>query len=170
MIYTRLRVQQMRTSESLSVAVGKSYIDLPDGFIDPIGLRDITNDCDLVLKDEGDLERLRAWTSGVLDSGDPAYWSVFDDAIQFDCKATTALTARMMFYKQPDALSASNETNFLTRRYPHVLRMACLATAARFSHDDEMFQREQRLALAEIDLINAQDELSRRGQDNPVVY
>lgn len=169
MIFTRLRVQQMRASESLSAGVGKSNIDLPDGFIDPIRLRDITNDCDITLKDEGQLEGIRSWTAGVLDSGDPAYYAIFDEVINFDCKVTTAFSARMLFYRQPDALSTSNETNWLTRRYPHVLRMACLAAAARFSHDDELFNREQRLCFAEIDEINKMDELSRRGQDNPVL-
>ena len=167
-IYQKLRVREMRTSENLSVAAAKSYIDLPDGYLDPIKLRDITNDVNLIMVSEDQLEEYRTYTSGVLDSNDPAWWAVFDEAIQFDCKATTALTARMVFYKQLDALSTSNETNFLTQRYPHILRHACLAFAALFSKDSELFATEIRLAESLVMDANAQDELSRRGQENPV--
>lgn len=169
MIYQTLRVQQMRASENLTVGAGRSSIDLPDGFLDPLRFRNITDDCDLTLVSEDELERRRAWTSGVLDTSDPAYWGIYDEAIQFDCKATTAFTGRMLYFKQPDALSTSNEQNWVTRRYPHLLRMACLAVAARFSHDDDMYQREERLFMATAEQINAQDELARRGQENRVI-
>lgn len=168
MIYQRLRVREMRSSDTLTVKVGASSVDLPDGFLDPLKLRDITNDCTLGLKSEDALEDVRSWTAGVLDSGDPAFYAIFDEALQFDCRTSVQWRARVLFYKKGDPLSTSNERNFLTDRYAHLLRMACLATAARFSHDEEMFQREQRLLLNEIAEANAMDELSRRGQDNPV--
>jgi len=164
MIATRLRVREMRASETMPIAVGASGTDLPDGFLDPISLRDVTNDCDIEIKGEDELERIRSWTAAVLDSGDPSYYAIFDERFEFDCKTTTAWTARALFYKTPDALSSSNPRNFLTDRYPQVLRMACLAIAARYSSDDERFAREQRLLFAEIEEINIRDEQSRRGQ------
>lgn len=168
MIYQRLRVREMRASDTLTVGVGKASVDLPDGFLDPLKLRDITNDCKIRLKSEGKLEDLRTWTAGVLDSGDPAYYAIYDEQYQFDCRTTTAWRARALFYKQPDPLSTSNETSFLTTRYPHILRMACLATGARFANDDEVYAREQRLLEGKIDDLNAADEQSRRGQETEV--
>lgn len=164
MIFTRLRVREMRASETMPVKVGASGIDLPDGFLDPISLRDVTNDCDLDIKGEDELEHLRSWTSGVLDSGDPAYFAIFDEQYQFECRTATAWTARALYYKLPDALSSSNPRNWLSDRYQHVLRMGCLAIAARFSDDEARFAREQRLLFNEIDEINIKDEQSRRGQ------
>ena len=168
MIFQSLRVREMRASETLTVKVGAAGVDLPDGFLDPLKLRDITNDSDISIKSEEMIEDLRSWTSGVLDSGDPSCFAIFDEQFQFDCATTTQWRARALFYKKPDVLSTSNERSFLTDRYPHILRMACLATAARFSHDDEMYNREQRLLEAKIQELNAMDEQSRRGQDNPV--
>lgn len=168
MVFTRLRVREMRTSENLTVAVGAGSIDLPDGFLDPIKTRDITNNFTLDPKSEEALEEMRSWTAGVLDSGDPSAFGIYDESFMFDCKTTTAWKLRSIFYKKPDLLSESNERSFLTDRYPHMFRMACLAVAARFEHNEELFQREQRLCFSEIDEINARDELARRGQDNPV--
>lgn len=169
MIYQRLRVREMRSSDTLTVGVGKASVDLPDGFLDPLKLRDITNDCNITLKSEDELEDIRTWTAAVLDSGDPSYYAIFDEQMQFDCKSTSAWRARALFYKQGDPLSASNESNFLCTRYPHILRMACLATGARFANDDEVFAREQRLLEGKIEELNAMDEMSRRGQDTQVM-
>lgn len=168
MIYSSLRVREMRSSETLTVKVGASGVDLPDGFLDPLSLRDITNDTDLEPYAEELLEQTRTWTDGVLDSGDPAFFAIFDEQFQFDCRTTTQWRARALFYKQPVSLSVENDTNFLTTRYPHILRMACLATGARFADDQARYEREQRLLEAKIDEINALDEQSRRGQVNPV--
>jgi hypothetical protein len=164
MIYQRLRVREMRASETLTVKVGASGVDLPDGFLDPLKLRDVTNDCNIEMVSEEQLEDIRTWTAAVLDSGDPAWFAIFDEQLQFDVKTTTQWKARLVFYKQLDALSESNPSNFLCVRYPHILRSMCLATAARFAKDNDMFQREQQLANAMISDANAADELSRRGQ------
>lgn len=167
MIYGRLRVREMRTADQFTVRVGLSSIDVPDGFLDPILAWDITNDCEIVPKEESDLERMRSWTDGVLDTGDPAFYAVYDEAFQFDCKTTTLWKLRATFYKRPDYLATSNPTNWLTKRYPQLLRMACLATGARFAHDDEMFAREQQLLFREIDELSVGDEMAR-STDVPV--
>lgn len=168
MTYQRLRVREMRSSTTLTIPAAAASIALPTGFLDPLVLRDITNSCDIELRAEEWMESIRTWTNGELDDGDPAFYGIYDELFQFDCKTTVEWQARALFYKRGAALSAENETNFLTDRYPHVLRMACLATAARFSHDDDMFAREQRLFEAKVDELNAMDEFSRRGQENPV--
>lgn len=161
MIYQRLRTREMRASDTLPVAVGKASIDLPDGFLEAISVRDITNGCRLRFKEEEQLEAMRTWTNGVLDDGDPAYYGLFEEAFQFDCKTTTAFTIRTVFYKQPDLLANSNKTNFLTKRYAHLLRMACIATGARFNDDEDRFVREQKLMFLAIDDLAINDEMAR---------
>lgn len=169
MLYSRLRVREMRASASLSFAVGDYTKALPTGFLEPMVLRDITNDCEIILRSEGDLEELRSWTSGMLDDGDPSSYSIYDELIQTDAKTVTAWSARMLYWKQPTALAATtNETNFITERYPQLLRMACLAVASRFRKDWETFNIEQKLCFAEIDNVMARDEYVRIGQLDPV--
>jgi hypothetical protein len=167
MIYERLRVREMKARDTANIKVGASSCDLPDGFLDPIKLTDITNDVRLIFKESDELEDMMSFTDGVLDSGDPAYFDVAEEVFNFDCKTTTAWTLRSLFYKTPDPLSASAPKNFLTTRYPHLLRMACIATGARFADDEAVFGREQKLLWAEIAEIAAGDEMAR-SSDVPV--
>ena len=161
MIYMRLRCREMKTSDQFAVKAGAASYDLPEGFLDPIMVKDITNDVEIDYKDELVLENMRVWSAGVMSSGDPAAYGVYDEAFNFDVKSTAAWTMRVMFYKTPDALSTGNSTNFLTKRYPHLVRMACLATGARFAHDNEIFVREQGLLFKEIDEMSVTDEFGR---------
>lgn len=168
MIYARLRTREMKTSDLFPVRVGAGSLDLPDGYLEAIQLKNLTTGCRLAYRDEADVEDMRTYDdSGVLDTGDPSFYGEYDEAFQFECRTTTAWKMKALFYKQPDYLSSSNLKNFLTIRYPHMLRMACLATAARFAHDDDMFAREQKLLFNEIAEISAGDEMSR-STDVPV--
>lgn len=161
MIYERLRVREMRTADTFPVRVGDDAIDVPDRMLEPVLMWDVTNDCEIEYREQSDLEQLRSWTAGVLDDGDPSFYAVFGEQLNFDATTQTAWTLRASYFVQPDDLSSSRKTNFLTTRYPHMLRMACLATGARFNHDDEVFQREQRLLFASIEEVNAADEMGR---------
>ena len=169
LLYQRLRVREMRASENIPVAIGDDSEALPAGFLDPIITRDITNGFNLLHRSEEELENMRSWLSGSLVSGDPSYFAIFDEAFNFDVKTTTAFTIRCVFYKTPTNLGASNTTNFMTSRYPHVLRAACLASAARYMNEDTAYAREERKLFALIDEINIADEFSRHGQTTPVM-
>lgn len=170
LIYVKLRVREMRTTDSWNVAAGADYTDVPDGYLQTELMRNITAGEDVEEVDWTKLERMRTWDSATyaLDSGDPAYFGVSDEQFNFDVKTTTAWRLRLAFYQRLDPLAAGNPVNFLTEKYSHVLRMACLATAARFSKDDEVFVREQQLCYAEIERINAMDEMTRAGMSYPV--
>lgn len=161
MIYERLRANSMIISDAFPIKVGASSLDAPDDFIEAILVKDLTNQFDLEERDIVLLEGMRSYTNAVLDSGDPAFYCQSDEALNFDCKTTTTWTAKVYYFSVPAALSASNPTNFITRRHPQLLRMACLATAARHNHDDDIFNREQKLLFIEIDEIMVNDEMAR---------
>lgn len=161
MVYMRLRCREMRASATVPVGAGVDFVALPTGYLDPIFTSDATNDVELDFKDEVQLERMRTWTAAVLDTGEITSFAFFDENFNFDAKSLAAFSIRALFYKTPDPLSPTNDTNWLTKRYPQLLRMACLATGARFAHDDAIFQREQVLLFKEIDEISVTDEMSR---------
>jgi hypothetical protein len=164
MLMQRLRVREMRSTVTFVVDAGDSDAPLPDRFLDPIELRNITHDCEIENVEEETLSQRQSWVNGELRSGDPAWYSILDEKFNFDCKAAQSFTARLIFYRRPEWLSASNPTNFLTNRYPHVLRAACLAYAAKHFKDMESYTRELREVLALVDDVNAESDLSRRGQ------
>jgi hypothetical protein len=108
----------------------------------------------------------RFYTSGVLQSGQPSIFAIFDEKMQFDFKFDTATTLYLPYFKQPALLAAtSNETNFLTTRYPHVLRQACIVRAHAFMKNWTAYNTELPILSALIDTVSSRDDLSRSGAD-----
>mgnify|MGYP003663388584 FL=1 len=112
-----------------------------------------------------ELEDIRDYSTGVVSTGKPCAFSVYGEQLQFDTKADTAIIARLMFYKKPDNLSADNETNFLTTRYPHLLRSAIMASAYSQLRNTEAQSIEMSKFSAYLVAANTQDDLdTHRGQ------
>ena len=66
-------------------------------------------------------------------------------------------------YMAPLALSNANKTSFLTTRYPHVLRAACLARAYSYRNNDERAAAELQNLAAFIAKTNMESDFSYRG-------
>lgn len=71
----------------------------------------------------------------------PQYFGIWDEAIHFDGAFTQACNVQMLYYKTPTLLSSTNQSNFLTNRYPHLMRVACQASAADFMKDDTEYMK-----------------------------
>lgn len=157
-----LRVREMRASTTLAMSIGDSTKALPTGFQDPLSLRDITNEITLDLRDPKTIEEMRGYDSAVLSTGTPENYAIFDEALQFDYSYDAAATLRLVYFKKWTALASTN-TNFLTDRYPHLLRTACLAQAFSFRDNDARQQIELAKLAAYISKTNAESDLSMRG-------
>lgn len=166
LVYSLLRVREMRSSATLAMSAGDSSKALPTGYLDPIGrLRDTDNARYRHVTPDR-LEELRVYDSaGDLESGQPGYWSVYDELVQFDFAFDEARTLRMLYYKSPSLLSGSNETNFLTSRYPHLLRAATSVRAHAFMKNWSSYSTELELLTSLIGTVNGMDDLSYRGAD-----
>jgi hypothetical protein len=167
LLYQTLRVREMRTEFSdLSLADGDSYKALPTDFLDPIALKDITNNIDLRLVPEPDLIRSRVYETAVLIDGTPQRYAIFGEKLQFECTYESAATLKLVGYKTPTVLATtSNETNFLTSRYPHLLRVACVTQAYDFMSNMAKYQSNLTLLSALIEKTNAESDLSYRGAE-----
>lgn len=164
LIYQTLRVREMRTEFSdLSLAVGDYYKALPTGFLDPIALIDKTNNIRLKMRTEPALLGRRFYDVGVLASGTPENFAIFGERFQFEYKYDAIATLNLVGYKSLDLLSVSNTTNFLTTRYPHMLRTACLVQAFSMMNNQAREQTESAKLVALIQKTNAESDLSLRG-------
>lgn len=167
-IYSRLRTREMRTSATLSLVDGVDYVALPTGFIKLVdgALRSTTDGSKIDLISESALEDLRYYntTTGLLTEGVPTKTAIFDERFQFDFKSDGARTLRCLYYKSPTVLSGANETNFVTIRYPTIIRTACLAFGADWRKDNNEFQKYYAMAEAQISRANAEADESREGQ------
>lgn len=162
LIAQTLRAQEMTDVATFSMVDGDSTKALPTGFLDPIHLRDITNEITLKNRDVAGIEDRRRYDAGVLADGTPRNFAVYGNLFQFDCEYDAAATLRLVYFKKWTAL-ASATTNFLTDRYPHLLRVACTAKAWEFRGNDAMETKELTKLAAIIAKTNAEQDLLLRG-------
>lgn len=171
-VYEQLRTREMRTLATLDLDEGAYYADLPAsgvGFLSPIELRWRGDDCEVAYVHENLLRRYvndaNANSRPSLPIlGHPDRYAIFAERFQFEVAADEDLTGDLLYYATPAALSVSNTTNFLTRRFPLVLRRTCMALGyeerKRQSDADDQYV----LAKDAIDKANAADDMGRMGQ------
>lgn len=164
-IYQRLRVTEMRATANLSVISGTETVALPTDFLDSYGvIRNTLRMIKIRLINEDDLEETRSYDAAVLRTGKPSWFGIYNGVINFDCKPDESFTGRFPYYKKP-AMLAGSTTNFLTDKYSHILRPVTTAFGAVFMKDTKMYAQELQRASGFIDDANAQDELTRRGEE-----
>lgn len=165
-IYRRLRTREMRANVAVALAQGASSAALPVRYLDPIALHHRSGES-LTYKTQRDINGLRVWdeVTSNFTRGWPGMFSVFDELLQFDCVADRAYPLVMSYWRQPAPLAGDNQTNFLTDRYPRLLRVACLRAAAEFMESMDKFNSydaQMTRMLAEIDIM---DDMSLVGID-----
>ncbi|MBW3099257.1 phage adaptor protein [Pseudohoeflea coraliihabitans] len=165
-IYQRLRVRQMVEMASVSIASGASTASLPSDYLDPIHLGIPGTINEIRLTDPQRFRGLLGFDSdGSLPSGTPTRWADYDDTINLNSEADQAYTAKLVYYAEPTALSGANETNWLTDRYPMLLRNVCTMFAADARKDWALMERKQVQAMELISQIKAESDLGMRGME-----
>lgn len=163
-IYSKLRVRHMLTTEDVAIADTASTAAFPSGYLDPIhfGIPGIINTIKL-----RDIEFFRAqlgWDDdAVMPDGPPTYWADFNGVIQLNTAADQAYVAKMVFFKRPNALSSTNTSNWLTEKYPTLLRRVCLMFAAEARKEYDTMDRSEIKAMGMIDDIKKENDLAMRG-------
>lgn len=162
LIYETLRVREMQAREVLTFAISTQTASLPSGFLDPISFRPYEWGSKMPFVHEDMLDEYRDAT-GTLSSGTPSRWSVVGTTAYVDVLPSAEFSGMLLYYKTPDALSASNETNFLTTRYPSLLRYACMTKAYEHMKAQEAAGYLQ-LTMQAIASASASNEMWRRDQ------
>jgi hypothetical protein len=191
LIYQRLRVREMRMGPlPIPLQVGNIHALLPPGFLDPISVHDaffhpikMKTPTDLLKRrfligQSGDFafpdfDPQDFFTTAVWQQGVPHEFAIFGEKIHFDVAANAPLLYWMIYYAPPSFLgdtAPATQTNFLTTRYPHILRAAVLAAAADFRKDDADYQRCMTRLTGMIQDAKVQDDLVNRDVDIPGDY
>jgi hypothetical protein len=95
--------------------------------------------------------------------GSPMYWGVWDETIWFEVALSQQTNCNLQYFRALPNLSAANTANFLTTRYPHLLRKACTAQAWDFMRNDAEYQRDVAALTALVEQTNAEADLLYRG-------
>jgi hypothetical protein len=105
------------------------------------------------------------YTANNLTASSPSRWSVWDEQVQFDTAHDTAKAYKQLYYRAPALLSASNQSNFLTARYPKLIRLATQAAAADFMKDDGEYSKSFGALTSLIQSIAVEQDFLYRGAD-----
>ncbi len=161
-IYGQLRVREMLTAIDgvMTVGDGGATIDLPDDFLALAWLgyrgRWTGRITPLPADELQDLCQFDASAGYVLAPGQPFRYSLRGAVVEFPRAPDQAYTYRLLQYARPAPLSAANETNWLTRRAPRLIRLACVAFANEFMKAESEKLYWLNLAQAAIAELNAQ--------------
>lgn len=111
-----------------------------------------------------------AYTCNSLNTGIPTWFGIWNERLCFDVAFSQASIGKMQYYRSLPLLSASNTTNFLTTRYPQLMRTACVTQAADFMKDDGEYQKGMTRLTALVQRVNIENDGSMRGMDLSPIY
>lgn len=169
-VYGALRVREMRTRTTLMLADNASEIEQPARMLEPYAIFDASGMPLRYFGDPAQLEReIPRDITGTVSFGTPGAWTVEGTTLRFDARKrpgdTVALT--VLHSATPAPLSVSNPTNFLTVRYPNIIRAACLMVGADYRDDDEKYTRFKNRTDELIVRANYETDLTFRGAEFP---
>jgi hypothetical protein len=167
-IYGLLRVREMQAEATLTIAADATYVALPARFLDPLLAVYHDGYGEIVQKSPQAVQRNRVWTEdgdGTLEADRPLEYAIWDERMNFAVKSDDDYTASMLFYRRPEYLGpgAAKSTNFLTTRYPALLRRACIMFASDYRDDNERYSRAKQQLDQMIVTANIENEFVRRG-------
>ena len=91
------------------------------------------------------------------------WWAIWDEEIHFDCAGNQSLNYQLQYFRSLPLLSTTNQSNFLTNRYPQLMRTACVAAAADFMKDDTEYQKGVARLQGMIQQISIENDMQYRG-------
>jgi hypothetical protein len=125
-IYQRLRVREMHADEAFVFDGGEYQEPLPEGFLDPISFKPYAWGGTPLRFEHEDTFRASRDPDGELAEGTPSQWRIVGETAEVNVICADDFGGRLLYYKQPAPLSSGNPTNFLTSRYPTLLRTVCM--------------------------------------------
>lgn len=141
-LYSQLRVREMKTMTTGTIADGDLTLAMPTDFIASISLRRSGSAAGpiTILDSQHMEERNQIDGTGAFIEGVPTECQIIGDppVAYLNCEANDAFPYRLVYFKRPAALSGSNLNNFLTVRYPKLLRVACLMEGHFFKKEYEL--------------------------------
>lgn len=107
-------------------------------------------------------------------AGNPYFWGIWTTSttefIRFDQAFSQTTVCRLQYFQSLPLLSSTNQTNFLTNRYPKLMRIACMAAAAEFMKDDGEYQKWISRLQSATAMVEAENEMQYRGLElDPII-
>lgn len=104
-----------------------------------------------------------SYSVNILVLGTPRVWAIWDEAIHFEYAFDEAVMCELLYFQSLPLLSSTNQTNFLTSRYPHLIRPAVQVQAYKFMRDYTSAQNELANLTAMVQAVNVENDMFMRG-------
>lgn len=165
-ICNQLRVREMITITTPSaMVIGTPTLALPDRWRGSLSFQITGTDQAVIeLHEPADVEAAFQYDSdgNRVDTKPLSYYAAAT-LIHFDSPPDKTYATRMVHYQAPLPLDAGNPTNFLTARYPRMLRCACMWLANEWMKDDAEKNYWATITQGLIDEANQEADLDRMG-------
>lgn len=93
------------------------------------------------------------------------WFGIWNERIYFDCAFAQTTLCQLQYFQSLPLLSSSNPSNFLTNRYPQLMRVALMASAADFMQDTEEFQKHETRLVQMIQAVSVENDMMMRGME-----
>lgn len=147
-LYGQLRVREMKKLATGDISDGDLTLTFPSDFIAPISFRRIGQTAGRIdILDSEHMESRNAIDGdGAFLEGVPSSCQIIGDppVAHFDCEANQDIPYRLIYFARLTALGPSNLTNFLTTRYPKLLRVACVMEGFNFKKEYDLAAKEEK--------------------------
>lgn len=169
-IYRRLRHWLMLTTPITgNMTIGQPYIPVPGDCLEPYFMQ-FTGIYQQVIPQITPTNLLMSWTygpDGTRIQQQPQWYSFDQTNLNFDSPPDQAYGYVWMYFQQPQPLAVTG-TNFLTQRYPRLVRCACMAAACEWLKDFGQGAADKgywdQLAEAEIQQAQFEADRARRAE------
>jgi len=166
-IYRSLRVREMITRTTGTLTTSVDNIPLPSDFQDAV--RFMFTATGTTAKFVPEFKSLPvvldAWNydGTARATGLPRYWGLTGTSMQFNDPADKNYPWHLEYYRIPPALSTAtaSSTNFLTSRYPKLLRAVCLVEAYEWLRNEKEKMYWQAVAAREIVEVSRSADLAQ---------
>jgi len=167
-IYQRMRVREMTVlNQSFSWPLNSNSVQCPADFLDGISFQPWGWGDTLPFSHEESMLWPTDPNTGVLQTDTPSHWTIIGLTAYVDVLCSAIFSGYLLYYGLPAALGPQNLTNWLTIRYPRLVRRVCMGIAFEFAKDTE--RMNEYLQLAENDIAEAArtNDMFRRSQYLP---
>lgn len=149
-IYNELRVREMILKFEGTLTIGSNVQLMPDDYIAPISFRRTGASAGKIeiLDSEHQESRNIIDATNTFVTATPTECQIIGDPAiaRLNTKSDLAHPYSLVYYARPEALGSGNTENFLTRRYPKMLRKACLmAGYEHYKNPDQEAKYEKQL-------------------------
>ncbi len=165
-IYSQLRVREMiAVTTPSAMVIGTPTLALPDRWRGSLHFQITgTDQAEIELREPKDVETAFSYdSSNNRVNTKPLAYYVDATLIQFDSPPDKTYATRMVHYQALAPLDGGNPTNFLTSRYPRLLRCACMWLANEWMKDDAEKNYWATITQGLIDEANQEADLDRMG-------